>query len=73
MQLRIHSDASYLNAPGARSLLGGHFYLGNKINLEDVDNRAIHNNTAISDVILSSAAEAETAALFVNAKDGTTF
>jgi hypothetical protein len=50
-----------------------HFYLGNKINLEDVNNGAIHNNTAISDVVLSSAAEAETAALFVKAKDGTTF
>jgi hypothetical protein len=29
MQLRIDSDASYLNAPHARSRIGGHHYLSN--------------------------------------------
>jgi hypothetical protein len=29
MQLHIHSNANYLNEPGARSWFGGHFYLRN--------------------------------------------
>jgi hypothetical protein len=29
MALKIHSDASYLSAPKARSRVGGHFFLGN--------------------------------------------
>jgi hypothetical protein len=32
MQLKIHSDASYLSEPKAKSIIGGYFYLGNKIN-----------------------------------------
>jgi hypothetical protein len=32
MQLKIHSDASYLSEPKDRSRLGGYFYLGNKNN-----------------------------------------
>ena len=30
MVLHIHSDASYLSAPNARSRVGGHFYLSDK-------------------------------------------
>jgi hypothetical protein len=29
MQLNIHSDASYLSDPKAKSIIGGCFYLGN--------------------------------------------
>jgi hypothetical protein len=32
MQLKIHSDSSYLYEPKAKSIIGGYFYLGNKIN-----------------------------------------
>jgi hypothetical protein len=32
MQLKIHSDASYLSEPKAKSRIGGYFYLGNKTN-----------------------------------------
>jgi hypothetical protein len=32
MQLNIHSDASYLSEPKAKSRIGGYFYLGNKKN-----------------------------------------
>jgi hypothetical protein len=28
MQLKIHSDASYLSDPKAKSIIGGYFYLG---------------------------------------------
>jgi hypothetical protein len=30
MQLKIHSDASYLSEPKVKSIIGGYFYLGNK-------------------------------------------
>jgi hypothetical protein len=30
MQLKIHSDASYLSEPMAKSIIGGYSYLGNK-------------------------------------------
>jgi hypothetical protein len=30
MQLRIHSDASYLSEPKAKSIIGGYFYVGGK-------------------------------------------
>jgi hypothetical protein len=29
MQLKIHSDASYLSEPNAKSRIGGYFFLGN--------------------------------------------
>jgi hypothetical protein len=29
MQLKLHSDASYLSEPNAKSIIGGYFYLGN--------------------------------------------
>jgi hypothetical protein len=32
MQLKIHSDASYLSEPKAKSQLGDYFYLGNTTN-----------------------------------------
>ena len=32
MQLHIHSDASYLSAPKARSRVGGHFFLSENFN-----------------------------------------
>jgi hypothetical protein len=30
MQLKIHSDASYLSEPKAKSIIGGYFYLKKK-------------------------------------------
>jgi hypothetical protein len=32
MQIKIHSDASYLSEPKAKSIIGSYFYLGNKTN-----------------------------------------
>lgn len=68
MQLRVDSDASYLNAPNARSRIGGHHYLSNAPPLPDINNGAILNPSSVLKVVVSSAAEAEYAALFENGK-----
>ena len=64
MQLGIHSDASYLNAPKGRSRVGGYFYLG------DPSNGAILTPTGILKLVVSSAAESEIGGLFANLKEG---
>jgi hypothetical protein len=67
MVLAIHSDASYLSEPKARSRAGGHFFLTE--NDEDPrDNGAIHSLAKIIKAVMSSAAEAELGGLFLNAK-----
>jgi hypothetical protein len=72
MILNIHSDASYLNAPEARSRVGGHFFLGwlPRDNLPIRLNGAIHVISTILKFVAASAAEAELGGLFVNAKEG---
>ena len=79
MVLHVHSDASYLSAPKARSKLGGYFYLSR--NPTDSNrqpqptdplpplNGAIHVNTNIIKHVMSAASEAELGALFFNMKD----
>jgi len=70
MILKIHSDASYLSEPKARSRSGGHFYLGDKAsNQQEVGNGALLNTSTIMRNVLSSAAEAECGALFNNMKE----
>jgi hypothetical protein len=72
MALRIHSDASYLSVPKGRSRAGGHIYLGTK----SASNQPILNNGTVLTIsgiikhVMSSAAEAEVAGLFINAKEG---
>jgi hypothetical protein len=68
MKLAIHSDASYLSEPKARSRAGGHFFLTKKHNDTDPDNGAILNVAQVIKSVMSSAAEAELGALFINAK-----
>ena len=76
MTLHIISDASYLSASGARSRLGGYFFLGNKntgtlpTDAPAKLNGPILVNSAIMGSVLASAGEAELGALFYNAKDG---
>ena len=70
MVLKLHSDSSYLNAIGARSRQGGHFFLGNKSG-PDILNGAILHLAAIMKMVLSSAVEAEFGALFHNTKEAT--
>jgi hypothetical protein len=70
MQLKIHSDASYLSEPKANSRIGGYFYLGNntKSPKKPLSNGPILCHTTVLKHVVSSVAEAEFGALFVNAK-----
>ena len=70
MILKIHSDASYLSEPKARSRCGGHFYLGSKPVRKYTPNGAILNSTNVIQTVVTSAAEAEYVSLYINAKTG---
>jgi hypothetical protein len=82
MCLKIHSDASYLSEPKARSRVAGHHFLSSfpkdpntPPTANDVPpphNGAIHTLCQILKVVVSSATEAELGAAFFNAKDGVT-
>jgi hypothetical protein len=63
MILHIHSDDSYLSENEAKSRVGGFFDMGNT-----TTNDKKLNNGAI--FIVSSAAEAEIGAVFINVKEG---
>ena len=66
MHLAIHSDASYLSERQARSRAGGHYFLSEQV--EDPKlNGAILNISQIIKNVMSSSAEAETGALYLNA------
>jgi hypothetical protein len=68
MILAVHSDASYLSEAQARSRAGGHFFCSN--NSEDPPNNgAILNISQIIKAVMSSAAEAELGALYINARE----
>jgi hypothetical protein len=86
MHLHVHSDASYLSESKARSRAGGLFFLSDKPksyaasllpptpdSIPPPLNGAIHIHCSIMDSVLSSATEAETGALFYNAKDAAPF
>jgi hypothetical protein len=62
MILAIHSNASYLSEPKAQSQAGGHMFMAgdNKI---PINNSAVLNILQIINSVMSSAAEAELAAL----------
>ena len=72
MILHIHTDASYLSEPRARSRAAGHYFLGwmpqNKqpIRLNSV----IYTLCTVLKFIASSASEVELGALFLNIKEG---
>ena len=68
MVLGIHSDASYLSETGARSRAGGHFYMSNDTQFPP-NNGAVHNVAQIINAVMSSAAEAELGALYINARE----
>ena len=70
MVLKLHRDSSYLNAVGARSHQGSHFFLGNKSD-PNILNGAILHLATIMKMVLSSAAEVEFGALFHNTKEAT--
>ena len=67
MKLAIHSDASYLSEPKARSRAGGHMFMAGSEEIP-INNGAVLNISQIIKAVMSSAAEAELGALFINAK-----
>lgn len=79
MCLRAHSDASYLSEREAKSRIGGYFFLSDRPQdpIADIDpdskpppfNGAILVTSSILKAVMSSATEAETGALFYNAKE----
>ena len=72
MILNIHSDASYLSEPRARSRLAGYFFLGEVPKKgENIQmNGNIFVSCGILRIVVCSAAEAELGALFLNIKEG---
>jgi hypothetical protein len=71
MILHIHSDASYLSENEANSRAGGFFYMGNAAkHQKKLTNGAILIIRKVLKHVMSSAAEAEIGAVFINAKEG---
>jgi hypothetical protein len=68
MILAVHSDASYLSEANARSRVGGHFFCSSDVN-EPPNNGAVLNISKILKAVMSSAAEAELGALYINASE----
>jgi hypothetical protein len=67
MVLAVHSNALYLSKVKARSQVGGNFFCSN--NLDDPPNNGlILNISQIIKAIMSSAAETELGALYINAR-----
>jgi hypothetical protein len=73
MCLHVHSDASYLSAPKARSRASSFFILSNHPSKVDHSNAtlngAIHVNSKIIKNVMGSAAEAEIGASYMNGQD----
>ena len=67
MALAIHSDASYLSEAKARSRAGGHMFMASNEEIPK-NNGAVLNISQIIRAVMSSAAEAELGALYINAK-----
>jgi hypothetical protein len=71
MILHIHSDASYISEDEAKSRAGGFCYMGNATkHPKKLTNGAILIISKVQKHIMSSAAEAEIGAVFINAKEG---
>ena len=68
MVLAVHSDASYLSKAAARSRVGGHFFCSEDTD-DPNDNGAVHTISKILKAVMSSAAEAELGALYINARE----
>ena len=68
MVLAVHSDASYLSESKARSRAGGHFFMSSDVP-EPPNNGAVLNIAQIIKAVMSSAAEAEMGALYINARE----
>ena len=68
MVLACHSDASYLSEPGACSRTGGNFFLSNDATMPE-NNGAVLNIAQTIKSVMTSAAEAEIGAIFINVRE----
>ena len=68
MVLAAHSDASYLSEANARSRAGGHFFMSNDTP-RPPNNGAVLTTAQIIKAVMSSAAEAEIGALYINCRE----
>jgi hypothetical protein len=68
MILAVHSDAGYCNGKKLQSQAGGHFFLTNN-NEHPLNNSAILTITTMIKAVMTSAAEAELGAIYLNAKE----
>jgi hypothetical protein len=66
MVLVVHSDVSYLSKPKACSRAGRHFFLSSDSE-DPANNGAVLNLAQLIKTVMSSAAEAELGALYINA------
>jgi hypothetical protein len=72
MRLYIHSDASYLSEPQARSRVGVYFYLVKDTEPPDIQhaNGPIPMESRIMKNVMAAASEAEIETLFDNSQEG---
>ena len=68
MVLAAHSNASFLSESNARSRAGGHYFMSSDTNTPH-NNGAVMTISHIIKAVLSSAAEAEVGALFINCRE----
>ena len=68
MILAAHSDTSYLSEREARSRAGGHFFLSEDKHIP-LNNDAVHNTSSVIKAVMSSAADAELGALYINTRE----
>ena len=68
MVLAAHSDASYLSETKSQSRAGEHFFMASDIAVPD-NNGAVHTVAQIIKTVMSSAAEAELGALYINCRE----
>ncbi len=68
MVLAAHSDASYLSESNAHSRAGGHFFMSYDVP-RPPNNGAILTIAQIIKAVMSSAAEAEVSALYINCRE----
>jgi hypothetical protein len=68
MVLAVHSDASYLSKPAAKSQVGGHFFCSSDVD-DPPNNGALLNISKILKAIMSSAAKAKFGLLYISARE----
>jgi hypothetical protein len=68
MVLVVHSDASYLSEPKARSRAGRNFFMSSNFD-DPINNGAILNLAQLIKAIMSSTAEARIGALYIKAHE----